>query len=306
MILASAMNANRGARDRWIAAGLIAALLLIYNANGREIGSYDSQPTKFAARELLLRRTLTLNHVVGAVPQFAERAAFVLCRDGRWRSAYSPVPAVAAAAIAYPLSRLRILAPASALAPSVIAVLGASLLTARAVALMYLTARRRASVPRSLAIAVGLGLGTGLWYLVSKTLWEHETAVFGLAVAVAAFASRDGSLSSRAALGRAAGLAIAGLSRPQLAPMIAVVLAGLWVRAPRRGAAAATLLVSAAGASLMFLYWRWFGAPLGALAILQDTNNAVHATRGWIDWSFQGMAGLLISPSRGLLIFSPV
>ena len=52
-------------RDRWIAAAIVAVLLLVYNANGREIGSYDSQPTKFAARELLLRGTLTLNHVVG-------------------------------------------------------------------------------------------------------------------------------------------------------------------------------------------------------------------------------------------------
>jgi len=53
-------------RDRWIAAAIVAGLLVVYNANGREIGSYDSQPTKFAARELLLRGTLTLNHVVGA------------------------------------------------------------------------------------------------------------------------------------------------------------------------------------------------------------------------------------------------
>ena len=33
-------------------------MFAVYNANGREIGSYDSQPTKFAARELLLRGTL--------------------------------------------------------------------------------------------------------------------------------------------------------------------------------------------------------------------------------------------------------
>ena len=68
-------------RDRWIAAAIVAVLLLAYNANGREIGSYDSQPTKFAARELLLKGTLTLNHVVGATPAYAERMAFVLARQ---------------------------------------------------------------------------------------------------------------------------------------------------------------------------------------------------------------------------------
>ena len=48
---------DRG-RDRLTAAGLFITLLLVYNSNGREIGSYDTQPTKFAARELLLRGTL--------------------------------------------------------------------------------------------------------------------------------------------------------------------------------------------------------------------------------------------------------
>ena len=31
--------------------GLLLALLLVYNANGREIGSYDTRPTELAARE---------------------------------------------------------------------------------------------------------------------------------------------------------------------------------------------------------------------------------------------------------------
>src|SRR5262245_31654582 len=38
-------------RDRLAAGALFLGLLVVYNANGREIGSSDSQPTKFAARE---------------------------------------------------------------------------------------------------------------------------------------------------------------------------------------------------------------------------------------------------------------
>ena len=34
---------------RWQAALLFLGLVAIYNSNGREIGSYDSQPAKFAA-----------------------------------------------------------------------------------------------------------------------------------------------------------------------------------------------------------------------------------------------------------------
>lgn len=294
------------AGDRWIAAGIVAVLLLVYNANGREIGSYDSQPTKFAARELLLRGTLGLNHVVGAVPQYAERPAFVLARDGRYRSAYSPVPSIAAAVMVYPLVRLHLLELKAPLAPVWIAVVGASVMTALAVGLLFLAARRLTPRPAAILLAAGLGLGTGLWCTASRTLWQHETAIFGMAVAIAAFASREQGLSLRLAVWVGVGLALAGSARPQLAPMIAVLLAGVWARSPRRAAAISTAVVAGAAAILMLMNWRWFGAPLGAQSVLQRTNDSIHWTSGWIDWRFEGLAGLLLSPSRGLLVFSPI
>ena len=288
-----------------IAAALAAVLFLVYNSNGREIGSYDSQPTKFAARELLLRGTLTLNHVVGAIPQYAERPAFVLCRDGRYRSGYSPVPAIAAAALVYPAAATGAIDVRSPSAPGLIAVLAASTFTSVAVALLFLAARRLTTRGRALAVAIALGLGTGLWSLVSRTLWEHETAILGLAIAMLFF-SGDGKLQMRDALGTGAGLALAGLARPQLAPMIAVILAGLVIRAPRRAAIAAVAVVAIAGGLLMLTYWRWFGHPLGAMIVMQAEANRAHATSGFVGRGFEGFAGLLVSPSRGLLVFSPV
>ena len=93
------MTTGRSRKDVAIAAGTIAAMFVVYNANGREIASYDSQPTKYAARELLLRGTTSLNYVVGLTPQLLERSGFQLARDGRYRSAYSPVPAIITAGI---------------------------------------------------------------------------------------------------------------------------------------------------------------------------------------------------------------
>ena len=51
-----------GPRDGRTAALLFVAVLVLYNLNGREIPSYDSQPSKFAARELIQRGTITLNY----------------------------------------------------------------------------------------------------------------------------------------------------------------------------------------------------------------------------------------------------
>lgn len=296
------MRLNRS--DVVIAAALAALLFLVYNSNGREIGSYDSQPTKFAARELLLRGTLTLNHVIGAVPQYAERTPFVLCRDGQYRSGYSPIPAIAAAAVVYPAAASGLFDLRSQAAPALIAVVGASTLTSIAVALLFLAARRFTSRERALAIALALGLGTGLWSLVSRTLWEHETAILGLAIAMFFFSGSE--LQMRNALGTAAGLALAGLARPQLAPIVAVILAGIAVRAPRKAAIAAAAVVALSGGLLMLTYWRWFGHPLGAVIVMQAEADAAHGTKGFLGSGFEGFAGLLISPSRGLLVFSPV
>jgi hypothetical protein len=290
--------------DRVRAAVLFAGLVLVYNANGREMGNYDSQPTKFAAREFLLRGTLALNYVIGATPQLAERPAFVAARDGRYRSAYSPVPAIAAATIAWPLWKVGALDIQAPLAPNWIAKLSASILTAAAVALMFLMARRFLSPARALVLAVALGLGTGYWSTVSQTLWQHETAAFGLSLAVLAFTAPRIGAAHLVIVG--VGLGLAGTSRPQLAPAISVILAGIVARAGWRRALAPAAIVAACGATLIAANIRWFGDPLGAMPILEALHPHVHAMERTFHPTVAGLAGLWLSPNRGLLLFSPI
>ena len=116
---------GEGSRHRW---RRLRGAVSRVNANGREIGSVDSQPNKFAARELLQRHTLTLNYVVGATPQLIERHSFVRDLNGNYRSAYSPFPPILAASIAWPLVKVGALNLKAPLAPNVIAVLAASVL----------------------------------------------------------------------------------------------------------------------------------------------------------------------------------
>ena len=289
--------------DRLAAAILFLALFAIYNANGREIGNYDSQPTKYAARELLLRGTLSLNYVVGATPQLMERPAFVAARDGRYRSAYSPVPAIAAATICWPLARTGLIDIRAPLGANVIAKLSASLLTSAAVTIAFFTARRYTSTIRAFLIALALGLGTGYWSTISQTLWQHETAAFGLALAVLGFTASEPRVGSLLAIG--AGLALAGTSRPQLAPAVAVLLAGLVVRAGPRAFIAIGIVAAAAGV-LITAHLQWFGTILGGMPALEALHPQVHATERTFTFAADGFFGLLVSPNRGLLIFSPI
>ena len=294
------------ARDGLSAAVIFVALLLVYNANGREIGSFDSQPTKFAARELLARGTLSLNAVVEATPEYANRWGFILAPDGTYRSVYSPVPAMLAAGLTWPFRRAGLIDTGAPLAPALMAKATASILVAAAVALGFLTARQSLSRRQAGLVAMGLGLGTGLWSTASQTLWQTETAVFGLALAVVAFA-RGAPISGGGATLIGLGLGLMGAARPQLAPVALILLCGSWVLAPRRNAVLATVIVVLFGSLLCVANLRWFGHPLGAQPLLQSVNAKLHATSGsMFSLQFDGLAGLLISPSRGLFIFSPI
>ena len=194
--------------------------------------------------------------MVGHTPQFIERAGFQLALDGSYRSAYSPVPAIAAAVVIWPLTASGIVDLRAPGAPAVISAVAASMFVAAAVGLSFLTVRRWLSQGRALTLAIALGLGTGWWSTASQTLWQHEIAILGLTVGVfglcALHGGRDAgpgagteSLSRQLALGVliGAGLGLAGGSRQQLMPVIAVLAAATLERGGWRcGAAAARWL----------------------------------------------------------------
>jgi hypothetical protein len=85
-----------------------------------------------------------------------------------------------------------------------------------------------------------------------------------------------------------------------------VLMIGMW----RRWGAARVLVVCAVVAAAvipwMIVNWQWFGHPLGALPLTQEINASLHGTRRTFRWNPEAWAGLLVSPSRGLLVFSPI
>ena len=289
----------------WLTAAIVAlCLFALYNANGREIGSIDSQPAKYTATELLRRGTLSLNHVVGARPALAERPTFVRDASGRYWSAYPPTPAIAAAVIAWPVVKAGVIDLADPAAPELIATFASSIVTAFAVAMIFLTARRVLPLSTALLVALGAGAGTGLWPTASRTLWQHECAIAGLSIAVYALAGA--TLTRRAAAAAGRGLALATTSRLQLAPAAGMLLLAISARAGlrRAGIAAAPLVV--AMATLAVFNVSVFGHVLGGLAELEAMHPLLHARAASFTPDAAGFAGLLLSPSRGILVYSPI
>lgn len=301
-------TANRAAARAGAWAWLVfAAAFLAYNSNGREIQSYDSQPTKFAARELALHGRLTLDAVVAEAPALGERAAFQRDLAGHWRSAYSVVPSIEAGAVGWLLGASGLVDLRAPLAPGLIAALTASLLTAAAVAVVFAALARQTDRRSAALVALGLGLGTNLWPLASRSLWQLETVAFGMALALHAWLRPPEETSRRHVWIGAAGLALAGAARLETTPMIAVLLVGLAVRLGVRRAVPAWLFVAVVAGALMAAQWTWFGSILGAKMRLQTGGLEVHAVTGTLSAQpWIGAIGLLLSPSRGLLVFSPI
>ena len=273
----------------------------VYNANGREIGSYDSQPTKFAAREFLLRgHPHPQSRRRRRAGQYAERSAFVRAltvgtvpRTRRFRPS-SPPPS------RYPLTRdwrhqsrsARDRCPPMSLRCS-----RASLLTA-AGGRPALSSRRAAAdrAAGDLSVALGLGLGTGL--VVARQPDALRT--------------RDGSLRAwrspclrpvlrvttnrpthhrvLAAIGRiGAGRSSPGRNSHRCRASCCLGVCVPDSRGARRSRASRSSRLSRRRSDVRLR--QWFGDPLGwvALVLQQNSTSLVHSTRGWIDWTFRGI-----------------
>ena len=286
------------------AAAVAACAAVLLNANGREVGSYDTQPTKYAARELAARGTLTLDAVVASMPALAERPGFGQALDGHVRSAFPVLPSIIAAGPAWLFSMIGALDLDASMTPTLVAKLTASLLVALAVACAFLIARARTSAGLAVLVALGYGFGTNVW-LAGQTLGGHETVALGLTAALALLTPPDRAAVGWRAWAAMARLAVAGAARAQVAPAVAVLALWILARGRFRPWPALSLLAAAAGIVVAYNV-AWFGHPLGAVARLESLHPTVHATSGSFGSPWQGGLGLLLSPSRGLLIFSPV
>lgn len=294
-------------RDARLAAALGLFFFVVFNANGREIPSSDTQAAKFAAVRLVRYHTLTLDGLVGRIPQYTERQAFQQDRNGRWRNGYPLPPVLEAAGTAAVLRGVGLLDLSAPLAAVTVAKVTASLLASLAAVFAFLVARRFCTPLAAALVAIGFGLGTGMWPTVSQTLWQHASAVWSATAAVWLWTRRvDGprGVAQFAVLGALLGWTLS--ARLQLLPMIGVLAAAIMIRASRQERIACVLALIVPIGIFAALNVRWFGHPLGALPQFEQASLVIHRQWHTWQWPWPGIAGLLLGPSRGLIVFSPI
>jgi hypothetical protein len=203
--------------------------------------------------------------------------------------------------------------------------LAAATISALAAAVMFSTCRLFLPERDALVVYATYAFGTSLWGVCSQGLWQHTAAQlclglglhFVLRLCVESGAAAGGASDPAAAgvaphAAAAAALSAAVFCRPTAALPAAAL--GTFV-ALRSGSdvrgVAAFCATAAAGASLFVAHNRalvggsglWGGqGVVGGLVATEKTGDA----RLWATPLWEGAAGLLVSPGRGLFFHSPV
>ncbi len=178
-------------------------------------------------------------------------------------------------------------------------VLLSSIITALTTVLLFLTARLYLGVGGAIVLALVFAFGTSAWSTASRALWQHGPAMLMLALAL--------YLLSLAA------------SRPALLPWTAAPLMLAYFIRPT-----SSLVLALVGA-YMFIhhrdrFWKWLLLAVVTAAPFLAYNLYVYhrplqsyftlglflaPTAGNMGHILTAFAGHILSPSRGLLIFSP-
>jgi hypothetical protein len=296
-----------------MSAGSRAAVVLalgafaLYNANVREISSQDTIPARVLPHEVIVHARLDLDRLFGEWPADRPLPFWIQRVGGHYRSNYPVAPAL----LAIPVYAAPALLGAgdSWLVLNSLSKLSAALFATLSVVFVYLAARTLAmqlgtGEASALATAGVYAVATPTWAISSQGLWGHGPAQLGLAVALWGLLRAETARGGAAAAGLAAGLMVA--SRPSTG-LVAVVLAGFAVRRlGRRGFPfiVALGIVSGAVAAHNLAV---FGSLQGGYAELHRTHAEHHGVgSAWSAAIWEGLLGVLVSPSRGLFVYSPV
>jgi hypothetical protein len=281
---------------------LFLGALLLYNLNGRPIPSGDTETAALLPLELVLHGRFNLDDCQALLQQYYGSPVYFLQeRDGHYYSKF-PYP-VAEALLLTPLYTPLALVPGARTWPAATEVLVArliekvmaSLIAAASVALLFLLMRRITSERRALLLAAVNAFATNTWSTSSQALWEHGASELTTVASLLCLVMflQSGNRWPAVAAGLFAALSVA--MRPTDLLFLAVSLAVVSWRAPRP-----SLLASYAGFAALIGgslagYNLWlFGSLRGGY--MQPFDRPF--------WT--GVAGLAVSPSHGLFIFSPV
>ncbi len=279
-------------------AGVLAGLcFIVYLTSLRCSPAWDTIPARLLPFSIVREGNLDLNEFSwlrrsGDVPYFLRLTA-----NGKLMSKYPVAAPLLATPVAFPavwwLQRHHV-SDADVrfrLATVVVERIAASLIAALSVSLLYLGLCSMTSSATAAMVALAYGLATSTWSTSSQALWQHGLAEFSLAGLSLFLLGKD---TRRNAIAASLFAALATLARPTMA--IFALLASVFVWHTRRQRLPAFLALPASGLIGLFVY------NVRSIGSVRGGYGDVH----FVLPSLMRLAGLLISPNRGLLFYTPI
>lgn len=310
----------RGARRTAVV--LFCAIVLVYLVNARNVTTGDTWASRYVPFSLLNRHTLAVDPYIDRLTRpFLEGKVewglyFAAQSRGHWMSSYPILTPLLVTPLYVPAAwyvQHKHLDPGSDAMMFVslaMEKISAALLAALGVAVLYLALRRIVSARASLLLALVYALACPTWSISGQALWLQNVNELALALLIWALVRDDGSRRAAAWIGLACALSMANkLSNalvvfPVMAWFCWHVLRSVGAEAkPRLTAFFMPLVVLG---SLVIAYnFYYFGNLFGAYEATFKTLGYGGIEGGFHGSWLKGMAGLLISPNRGLFIFVP-
>jgi hypothetical protein len=301
---------------------LLVVLLLAYNMNLRQVSSNDTYASRFVPISILRDGDLILDEFV---PERIKQLAgddfssdYFHYTRGHFYDSHPPIgPLLAVPVYALPAwigipARPELVANLfSKIAASFMAALSALAVFGASRRLLGATTVSRPDdrdgdldMRAAVFAAVAYGLGTSVWSTASLAIWTHTPAVLGYALALWALTANRVGIAGTA-------VAAAVLARPATAPAAMFLTMYLvheaiaksrWTNAVRFSVCAGVTGL----AGLLYNYWL-FGNAVGGAPFRTAYWMKELGTPNMFSGSLPaGFAGLTVSPSRGILIFSPI
>lgn len=171
--------------------------------------------------------------------------------------------------------------------------ISAAALVALSAALLYLLLNRFAAPAWALVLTLTYALGTNTWVVSSQGLWSHTLSELALVILSGVLLAPDPPRRAMVIAGVTAAVAVA--NRPQLLPF--ALLAAFFVWRHQRRHFVAFLAVPVLAATLLAAY---------NLRIFRGLAGGYFGFDHFSTPLLSGLAGLLVSPNRGLLVFTPI
>jgi hypothetical protein len=280
---------------------LFVLLCAVYHSNLRPIASGDSLGTSLIPFSVVLDGSIRLDRFGPHIAEHVRYADSVVRQRGeQWYSVYPIAGPVLTAPLYLPLAvvpGVRELPPGTLIAVArIVEKAVAVFLAAGAAVLLLVLLRRMTTEGTGWLLTLVFALGTANWSTASQALWQHtygQVAIIGCLYAIHRFSAMDASRRWFWMAGICAGAAL--MIRPTNVVLIPALLVALWLR-PARALQYVWALVPVAAAG--------FGITLFNRAVFGSLAGGYSAGLDGDLWS--GLAGILFSPGRGLLVYTPV